>query len=337
MSDSDSDSSPERATRPRRRRRTDAKSRRQVESSSSSEANSSSSESERRSNNDESGSGSEPGSDVEQIALVNSDDEEKEKEERKARRDRRKNGEASDEEQEEKHEVATGSFELPLEEHAKIWVLTGVPASGKSYMMRYLMYLYGKERYFKGGGLVFSPSAYNGDYDFLPEKALKDKFDPDYLAAYIDNLKRKVREGKEKHGRDWKLPHNFLILDDCLGTLNNNSEMMSQLFSCHRQHSTSIFILNQYLAANRNVSTLMRNVTNYSMMWPQTLKNSIDAMYNAFGQMFDNLEEFKNALNQCRRNKYSCLLYINSVEIESKDDAYRIIKAGQFPEFRLLF
>ena len=242
---------------------------------------------------------------------------------------------------EDSSKVPAGGFELPdEEEQAKIYVLTGTPASGKSYLCRYMFYRFCKRKtpMFKFG-LVFSPSAYNGDYDFLPPNAVKDKYDPVHLNAYIESLKVKVKEGKEKNGRHWRLPHNFVILDDCLGMLSKSSKEFNfeNWVACHRQTSTSIFILNQYLNASRNVSTLLRNCTNYAFMFPQSLKNSIEAMFNSYGQMFDNIEEFKAALDACRKRKYSCLVFKNNNEATTVAEAYCTIKAGEMPEFRMVF
>jgi len=238
-------------------------------------------------------------------------------------------------------QVPSGGFELPTDEDpAKIYVLTGTPASGKSYLCRYIFYRLSmrKNPMFKFG-LVISQSAYNGDYDFLPERAVRDKYDPAYLNAYIESLKVKVKEGKEKHGRQWKFPHNFLVLDDCLGMLSKSSKEFNfeNFVACHRQTSTSIFILNQYLNASRNVSTLLKNCTNYAFMFPQSLKNSIEAMYNAYGQMFENMEEFRAALDACRERKYSCLVFKNNNEATTASQAYCTIKAGEMPEFKIQF
>jgi len=244
--------------------------------------------------------------------------------------------ESSSEEEEEG--IKTGSFDLPTaKEQAKIWVLTGVPASGKSHMMKYVMYLYGKQKHFKGGILVFSPSAFNGDYDFLPKKALRNKFDENYLEAYVNNLQKKVEEGKEKNGKDWRLPHNALILDDCIGTMNSGGQFLMNFFSCHRHTSTTVFVLNQYLAAARSVSTCLRNVTSFALCWPQSLEHSVQAMYKAYGRRLGTLEEFEKALDKCREKKYSCLLFIGSNDIKNGIDQYRYITAGKFPDFQLDF
>lgn len=217
------------------------------------------------------------------------------------------------------------NFNLPDEnEPAKVWVFAGEPGSGKSSMLRSLLYLFGERNYFKGGGVCFTPSASKGEYDFLPENAVRKEFDPEWLKTYIDDLRGKIEEGKAKHDGDWKLPHNFLILDDTSGALN--SEIMKQLLTCHRSYSCSIFICCQYLPARGGISTLMRNVTDYAFMWPPSLITADESMYRAYGGMFDSIVEFKGALNQARE-KYSCLLYINSPDLTTIEEAYRIMKA----------
>lgn len=237
---------------------------------------------------------------------------------------------------------AAGGFELPTD--PAIMVFVGSCAAGKSYMLRYCMYLWSQMHHF-GFGLCFCPTSFNGDLSFLPKRAVKEEYNEEYLEAYIKNLRQKTEEGKEKNGRDWQLKPNFVIFDDCLSLLVG-SKFFNNWVSTFRHTNTSILILTQYMAASRSVSTLLRNCTNYAFMWPQSLENSLEAMHSAYGQMFKRIDksdkssydQFCEALDKCRQRKYSCLVYKNSPDIINKEQAYTRIKASEFPQnFKMVF
>lgn len=228
----------------------------------------------------------------------------------------------------EENAVGSGAdFRLPTD--PAIMIFVGSCASGKSYMLRYCMYHWARMKHF-AFGLAFCPTAFNGDMSWLPERAVKKEYDEEYLEAYITNLRKKTEEGKKKHGNDWELKPNFVIFDDCLSLLVG-SKFFNNWVSTFRHTNTYPIILTQYMAASRSVSTLLRNCTNIALMWPQSLKNSLKSMYEAYGQMFDNYDEFCTELNKCRERKFSCLVYRNSNEFIDKG-AYCRIKAGEFPQ-----
>ena len=248
----------------------------------------------------------------------------------------------SDSDSDEKHrkkkddpdEITSGGFDLPTK--PSIMIMCGSCAAGKSYMLRYMMYMWAKQKFF-GFGLAFCPTAFNGDMAWLPERAVKEEYSEEYLENYITNLRAKTREGKAKHGRDWELRPNFVIFDDCLSMLVG-SKFFNNWVSTFRHTNTYPIILTQYLAASRSVSTLLRNCTNIAMMWPQSLENSLKAMYAAYGQMCESYDDFVEELNKCRERKYSCLVYKNDPDFINKGQAYNRIMAQDFPqEFRCLF
>lgn len=224
--------------------------------------------------------------------------------------------------------IQEGGFELPTS--PSIMIFCGSCAAGKSYMLRYMMYHWAKMKFF-GFGLAFCPTSFNGDMGWLPERAVKEEYSEEYLEKYITNLRQKTREGKAKHGVTWELPPNFVIFDDCLSLLVG-SKFFNNWVSTFRHTNTYPIILTQYMAASRSVSTLLRNCTNYAFLWPQSLENSLKAMYSAYGQMCENYDDFVEELNKCRQRKFSCLVYKNNPDITTKRQAYCRIKASEFPQ-----
>lgn len=196
------------------------------------------------------------------------------------------------------------------------------------------MYRFAQAKHFKFG-LTFTATGFTGDYDWAPKRSIHE-WDEDYFKAYINNLKKKVEEGVEKNGKGWRLPHNYVVFDDNNGTLTQ-SEFMINFISTHRHTSTTVFILSQLLTARGAVSTTMRANTSYAMMWPTASRNALKGLYDNYGGGMT-FEEFKAALNECRKRKYSCLVLKNSAENVTVADQFCTIVAPTFPEgFQLKF
>ena len=228
-----------------------------------------------------------------------------------------------------------GSFNLPTSaEQPKVFVLAGACASGKTYMLKSCMYRFAQAKHFRFG-LTFTATAFTGDYDWAPKRSIHE-WDEEFFKAYINNLKKKVEEGVEKNGKGWRLPHNYVVFDDNNGTLTQ-SEFMINFISTHRHTSTTVFILSQLLTARGAVSTTMRANTSYAMMWPTASRNALKGLYDNYGGGMT-FEEFKAALNECRKRKYSCLVLKNSAENVTVADQFCTIVAPAFPEgFQLKF
>jgi hypothetical protein len=230
---------------------------------------------------------------------------------------------------------APGTFVLPTSaEQPKVFVLAGACASGKTFMLKSCMYRFAQAKHFRFG-ITFTATAFTGDYDWAPKRSIHE-WDEEYFKAYIKNLKNKVEEGVEKYGKGWRLPHNYVVFDDNNGTLTQ-SEFMINFISTHRHTSTTVFILSQLLTARGAVSTTMRANTSYAMMWPTASRNALKGLYDNYGGGMT-FEEFKAALNECRKRKYSCLVLKNSAENVTVADQFCTIVAPTFPEgFQLKF
>lgn len=235
----------------------------------------------------------------------------------------------------------SSGFQLPSSsEEPKIFVLVGSCASGKSYMLKYMMKKFGEKRHF-AFGICLTSTKFTGDYSYLPERSVRD-FDMDYLEKYINHLRDKIEKGKKEHGPKWKLPHNFVIIDDSLGLVGGSSKngqvgFFQNFVSTHRHTRTTIFLLSQLLTASRSVSTVVRANTSYGFLWPTNMLNAVNGLYENYGQMFTK-KEFKAELDKCRERKYSCLVFSNNPHFKTAAEAYcRIVAPANVPDFELKF
>lgn len=250
-------------------------------------------------------------------------------------RDDDNNQEEQHKSQEKQNAAPSSGFCLPgPDEEPKIFVLVGSCASGKSYMLKYIMSLYGARRQLKFG-LTFTSTKFTGDYSYLPDESVRE-FDMEYLERYIMHLRKKIEIGKKEHGPKWNLPHNFLIIDDSLG-LTASSGFFTNFIATHRHTRTTVFLLSQLLTAARSVSTVVRANTSYAMMFPTSMQNAIEGLWKNYGQMYT-MKDFKKELDKCRERKYSCLVFSNNPDFTTPEQAYhRICAPANVPDFELHF
>ena len=220
------------------------------------------------------------------------------------------------------------SFTPPLE--ATVMAFIGEPRSGKSTLIKAIMNFYNKKKYFRYG-LCISGSSWNGDYDFLPSKSLWDKWDEDRLKEYIGVLETRAHLLKKK-GK--KLPPSFLILDDLLGQINN-SDYFKSFLSRFRQYNITVMIAAQYAAEAKGCSTLFRSVCDIAFMFPTLNLNQLEAMKNAWGGYYKNVEEFKQVMIGVKVKKHACLLF--QKKMNSIRTAYKSFLCQQAPDFKMNF
>jgi ABC-type dipeptide/oligopeptide/nickel transport system ATPase component len=203
------------------------------------------------------------------------------------------------------------SLELDFS-RAQIISIIGTCGSGKSFLLRNLIYQFSKKDMFKFG-IVFTGTSFNTDYQFMPDGAVHSDYSEAKLEKYISRLRSwlEVNQGQ-------KLPPNFLILDDLLGRIKINSNIFNNLISTFRHFNMTIFITSQYFV--KNISTLLRELTDVAFIFRTRFKNSKESLYNAYGQLLDSQDEFDEVLNEATKEKHSCLCY--QARKEYKEESY---------------
>ena len=165
----------------------------------------------------------------------------------------------------------------------KHWLLNinGSCASGKSYLIKYILRCF-KAKY--AYICVISTTAkYNSDYDFL--KSLNIPFNiklPSEFESKVDQIKNIQNSAPKKKNI-------CIIVDDCLGLLKDQ-KYFTNLLSIHRHHSLDIIISTQFVNAS---STLMREISNYNIIFSQKTQKSLKLCYENYFQHFETYKEFK--------------------------------------------
>jgi hypothetical protein len=86
----------------------------------------------------------------------------------------------------------------------------------------------------------------------------------------------------------------------------------------------------------KNISTLLRELTDVAFIFRTRFKNSLVGLYEAYGQMLDDQHEFDHILNVATKEKFSCLVYM--ARKETADESYFSFRAPEGdPKFTLRF
>jgi len=182
----------------------------------------------------------------------------------------------------------------------QIVLLVGRPKRGKSNAIKYFILKNTvKKKLFKFG-LTFTRTRFNKDYDYLPEDSVISGFQQDILESYIEHLEQ-IKEG----GDD--IPSNFIIFDDLIGLLSKNNPFLTNIFGTHRHFNTSIFLATQHLKTGAN--TTFREIVNHGVFFNSKNRNTIEALYEEFGQLFDNVNDFKEHFFKVTSEPFTAMLY----------------------------
>ena len=83
---------------------------------------------------------------------------------------------------------------MELKKKPQVYVMVGKPESGKSHLVKSLIYDFQKkDPYFKFI-LAFVKTKFNSDYDYLEDQYVYESFDEDKLKSHIEKLREYRRK-----------------------------------------------------------------------------------------------------------------------------------------------
>ena len=186
----------------------------------------------------------------------------------------------------------------------QVGVYIGRPRQGKSNAVKYHILrntLNGKQRF--KFGIVFTRTKFNEDYSYIPDEYIYTQYKPSILRKYMDGLEKMKNEGKE-------IPPNFVIFDDQQGLLNRNDPLLTNFVSSHRHYNSNIFFCFQYLFG---ASPLLRECTTYAIMFNSKGNRTLQGLYENFGMLFDNFNDFKKHFFKITKKSYNAMMYIQDI------------------------
>ena len=155
--------------------------------------------------------------------------------------------------------------------------------SGKSYLMRHLLHVLAKGKRFRWV-LVISPTAFNGEWSsVVGEDNVLGQFDPDQVGHLMDRQAELREDGQDNPG--------LLILDDCLGAANFQSDLFTRIASAGRHYRVSVWVACQHMF---KMPPVIRTNSDYLFVLGTQNDHVVKALWDEFGGLgFDDWKAFR--------------------------------------------
>jgi hypothetical protein len=231
-----------------------------------------------------------------------------------------------------KFDIKTISFK-PDENKGPVIVLIGRRDTGKSYLVRDLLYYH---QDIPIGTVISGTEAGNGFYaEHVPKLFIHDE----YNTAIIENiLKRQktvlkqVKKEIEVYKKSNIDPRAFVILDDCLydGSWTKD-KMMRLLFMNGRHWKIMLVITMQYPLG---IPPNLRTNIDYVFILREPYIANRRRIYENYAGMFPTFESFCQVMDQCTEN-FECLVINNNAKSNKLQDQIFWYKADHHKAFKL--
>ncbi len=202
-------------------------------------------------------------------------------------------------------------------------IITDSQGSGKSHLIRYICYKLRKQIDY---AVVFSNTFFDNDpFDYINSAFVH----PEFNECVIENMMETQAKLVEKN----KIKEALLILDDCLDDKEQwTSAAMKKLTTQLRHYHITVIIATQY--CNIIPARVRSNSMNTFMFYSDN-KNSLEALYNSYGQQFESYNDFKQYILQ-KTGNYK-FIYFNKTKNEGTiEKNFRVFKCPQdIPKFKL--
>ncbi len=202
-------------------------------------------------------------------------------------------------------------------------ILNGSQGSGKSHVIRYILYTLRKRFAY---GLVFTNTFFDGDaFDYIPKKYVHPQYDEEVLEKLMDIQQKLVEQDKIKEA--------FVIFDDCMDDPDEfKSSVLKRLTTQLRHYHITVIFSTQYV---NQLPARMRTNAMAIIIFQTDTEISLKALYQSYGQKFDSFQDFKTYLMDNIGN-YN-FVYYKKNELNPKK-LYTVMKAPKnIPTFKIKY
>ena len=221
----------------------------------------------------------------------------------------------------------------PNENKGPVIVLIGRRDTGKSYLVRDLLYYH---QDIPIGTVISGTEAGNGFYSqHVPKLFIHEE----YNTAIIENiLKRQktvmkqIQKESQSYGRSNIDPRAFVILDDCLFDNSwTKDKLMRLLFMNGRHWKIMLVVTMQYPLG---IPPNLRTNIDYVFILREPYIANRKRIYENYAGMFPTFESFCQVMDQCTEN-YECLVVDNNAKSNKLTDQIFWYKAQPHGTFKL--
>jgi len=231
-----------------------------------------------------------------------------------------------------KFDMKTISFK-PEENQGPVIVLIGRRDTGKSYLVRDLLYYH---QDIPIGTVISGTEAGNGFYSqHVPKLFIHDE----YNTAIIENILKRQRAVLKQIKKEQEIykktnidPRAFVILDDCLFDATwTKDKVMRLLFMNGRHWKIMLIITMQYPLG---IPPNLRTNIDYVFILREPYISNRKRIYDNYAGMFPTFEAFCTVMDQCTEN-YECLVIKNNAKSNKLHEQIFWYKAEPHKDFKL--
>ena len=221
----------------------------------------------------------------------------------------------------------------PEENKGPVIVLIGRRDTGKSYLVRDLLYYH---QDIPIGTVISGTEAGNGFYkEHVPKLFIHDE----YNTAIIENILKRQRTVLKQMKKEVEIykkstidPRAFVILDDCLYDATwAKDKMMRLLFMNGRHWKVMLVITMQYPLG---IPPNLRTNIDYVFILREPYIANRKRIYENYAGMFPTFESFSQVMDQCTEN-FECLVINNNSKSNKLNDQIFWYKAEEHKAFKL--
>jgi hypothetical protein len=193
--------------------------------------------------------------------------------------------------------------------------------SGKSHLMAHLLYTLAKGQRFRWV-LVISPTAFTGAWaDIVGKDYVHPEFDSDLLDELMEEQGALREEGVDNPG--------LVILDDCLGAANFQSDTFTRLAASGRHYGITLWISFQ---SYYKAPTVVRANSDYLFVMGVQNERVIKGLYDEFGGLGFETQAALRAYTATATRDYGALCVDN---LDQKDPVKVVRAPAKLPQFRI--
>ncbi len=221
----------------------------------------------------------------------------------------------------------------PDENKGPVIVLIGRRDTGKSYLVRDLLYYH---QDIPIGTVISGTEAGNGFYSsHVPKLFIHDEYNTAIIENILKRQKTVLKQVKKEIAAYKKTnidPRAFVILDDCLYDQGwTKDKMMRLLFMNGRHWKIMLIITMQYPLG---IPPNLRTNIDYVFILREPYIANRKRIYENYAGMFPTFESFCQVMDQCTEN-YECLVINNNSKSNKLQDQIFWYKAEPHGNFRL--
>lgn len=221
----------------------------------------------------------------------------------------------------------------PNENKGPVIVLIGRRDTGKSYLVRDLLY---HHQDIPVGTVISGTEAGNGFYAaHVPKLFIHEEYNTVLIEKILKRQRtvlKQVNKEKEAYKKTTIDPRVFVILDDCLYDQSwTRDKMMRLLFMNGRHWKVMLIITMQYPLG---IPPNLRTNIDYVFILREPYLTNRKRIWENYASMFPTLELFSSVMDQTTEN-YECLVINNNAKTSKISDQIFWYRAEKRPDFRL--